>query len=79
VKLARFGIAVAHAGASFDVTGSVTMMIAPDESVGKRGWNVGAANPRRARHGIAEHHGFVSGIIMLPNCSQARAKLECEQ
>jgi hypothetical protein len=25
-----------------------------------------------------DHHGFVNGIIMLPNSGQARANLECE-
>jgi hypothetical protein len=52
-------------------------MIAPDENVGKR--------QRKYRDGtdaitamIDEHHEFVNGIILLPNCGQARVKLECE-
>lgn len=32
----------------------------------------------QARHSDPDHHRFVNGIIILPNCRQARAKLECE-
>ena len=55
------------------------MMIAPDESVGKREWTSALRSAFERDMEIAGHHGFVNGIIMLPNCSQARAKLECEQ
>jgi hypothetical protein len=54
-------------------------MIAPDESAGKREWMSALRSCFERNMKITEHHGFVNGIIMLPNCSQARAKLECEQ
>jgi hypothetical protein len=57
----------------------VTLMIAPDESAGKREWMSALRSRFERNMKITEHHGFVNGIIMLPNCSQARAKLECEQ
>jgi hypothetical protein len=36
-----------------------------------------AASPQ-VRHPDGGHHEFVNGFIMLPNCRQARAKLECD-
>ena len=56
---------------------SVTAMIAPDASIGKSEWEFPAGS--RDRDIVTgDHHGFVNGIIMLPNSGQARAKLECE-
>src|SRR5262245_15055721 len=40
--------------------------------------DVTAAASRDCDIVTGDHHGFVNGIIMLPNSGQARAKLECE-
>jgi len=52
-------------------------MIAPDASIGK--WN---ESRRMASHDCdrvtCDPHGFVNGIIMLPNSGQARAKPKCQ-
>jgi len=53
-------------------------MIAPDASVGKRKWFAIASRTRRCDLVTAAPHGFVNGIIILPNSGQPRAKLECE-
>jgi len=53
-------------------------MIAPDASVGKRKWFALASATRRCDLVTAAPHGFVNGIIILPNSGQPRAKLECE-
>jgi hypothetical protein len=37
-----------------------------------------APAPPQLRHRTGGHHEFVNGFIMLPNCRQARAKLECD-
>jgi hypothetical protein len=62
-------------------------MIAPDARVGKGQQEphsvaaepMEASPPRRFRSCdkmTARHHGFVNGIIMLPDSGQAHAKLE---
>ena len=53
-------------------------MIAPDASVGKRKRFAIVSRTRRCDLVTAAHHGFVNGIIILPNSGQPRAKLECE-
>jgi len=53
-------------------------MIAPDASIGKSEWKLPPAGSRDRDIVTGDHHGFVNGIIILPNSGQARAKLECE-
>jgi len=53
-------------------------MIAPDASIGKSEWELPPAGSRDCDMVTRDHHGFVNGIIILPNSGQARAKLECE-
>src|SRR5262249_3514463 len=56
---------------------SVTAMIAPDASIGKSEWKLPPSS-RDCDIVTGDHHGFVNGIIILPNSGQARAKLECD-
>jgi hypothetical protein len=52
-------------------------MIAPDASIGK--WNEGRRMASRDCDIVTcDPHGFVNGIIMLPNSGQARAKPKCQ-
>jgi len=53
-------------------------MIAPDASIGKSEREFPPAGSRDRDIVTGDHHGFVNGIIILPNSGQARAKLECE-
>src|SRR5215471_19855996 len=57
---------------------SVTAMIALDASIGKSEWKLPPAGSRDCDIVTDDHHGFVNGIIILPNSGQARAKLECD-
>jgi hypothetical protein len=57
---------------------SVTAMIAPDADIGKSERKLPPAGSRDRDIVTGDHHGFVNGIIILPNSGQARAKLECE-
>src|SRR5262244_2549973 len=57
---------------------SVTAMIAPHASIGKSEWKLPPAGSRDCDIVTGDHHGFVNGIIILPNSGQARAKLECD-
>ena len=53
-------------------------MIAPHASIGKSEWKLPPAGSRDCGIVTGDHHGFVNGIIILPNSGQARAKLECD-
>ena len=57
-------------------------MIALDAGGGKRpinhDRNLFPREPAPLRHNNVRHHRFVKGIILLPNCRQARAPLECD-
>jgi hypothetical protein len=53
-------------------------MIAPDTNMGKGKWISVAASSRARDIYDPRHHGFVSRIILLPNCRQARAQLKWE-
>src|SRR5229473_1811050 len=59
---------------------SVTQMIAPEASIGKRqrAWRLDGSAKCSPKCDILtmRPHGFVNGIIILPNSGQARAKLK---
>src|SRR5260370_20859822 len=54
---------------------SVTAMIAPDASIGKSEWKLPPAGSRDRDIVSGDHHGFVNGIIILPNSGQARMRV----
>src|SRR5262249_17849618 len=77
MELARLGIAVAHpappsmwrVGDGNDRARNTHRQERMDDA---------AALRRDCDIVTGDHHGFVNGIMMLPNSGQARAKLECE-
>src|SRR5262249_23026255 len=75
--LARLAIAVAHPAPP-----SMWQVSDSNDRAGRKHrqerMDVTAAASRDCDIVTGDHHGFVNGIIMLPNSGQARAKLECE-